>query len=135
MYGVFSSVSKVNASLCNLFNHVSGLCKYTSTVSRRVLVIVLKSRDVYSAQSVEIHIYGYAPIEVRPRLDGVRSDIVSLLLFFIFNNLYTLKCALSINIAFRCHEDIICWICYGIRIVVNIIKQRMEMDGLSTKDP
>lgn len=40
-----------------------------------VQIIVPKSRDVYSALSVEIRIYGYAPTEVRPRLDGARSDI------------------------------------------------------------
>lgn len=40
---------------------------------RVVQIIVLKSRDGYNAQNVAIPIYGYAPIGVRPKQDGVRS--------------------------------------------------------------
>ena len=40
-----------------------------------VQIIILRSQDVYNALNVEILIYGFAPIEVRPRQDGVRLDI------------------------------------------------------------
>ncbi|CAL5341510.1 unnamed protein product [Camellia sinensis] len=57
---------------------------------RMALITALRSPGVYTAQNVAIHTFGFAPIGLRPRQDGVR-------------------------------------------IAVNIIKPRMEMDGLNIK--
>lgn len=50
---------------------------------RTILIIALKNPGVYSAQSVAIHIYGYALIELSPRQDGVRLDFFFLHLFIV----------------------------------------------------
>ncbi|MCH95623.1 chaperone protein dnaJ, partial [Trifolium medium] len=43
----------------------------TCFLLRIILNIVLKNRDAYNAQSVEIHIFGYALTGLRPKQDGV----------------------------------------------------------------
>ncbi|KAK7244756.1 hypothetical protein RIF29_39582 [Crotalaria pallida] len=47
----------------------------TCILPRIILIIVLKTQDVYSARSVVIHIFGYALTGVRPKQDGVRIAV------------------------------------------------------------
>jgi len=65
---------------------------------RIMLIIVPKSLDEYSAPSVGIHIFGYVPTGVRPKLDGVRSDCfpyLELHVFLFLSSIEFLLCLLN----------------------------------------
>lgn len=99
---------------------------YTCIPLRIILNIVPKTRDVYSAPSVGIHIFGYALTGVNPKQDGVRSDFFPLNSDYEFLPSFFLSCKLSyLNSEFHIFS--------GTRTAVSFIKRRMGTGGLNIK--
>lgn len=61
------------------------MSNHAPNINRVVQITALKNLDVFSAPSVVIPIFGYAPIGVRSRQDGVRlvSSIEFVFLFIV----------------------------------------------------